>query len=78
MAYAQANLALYLILFYVAYGCDLKLNLCDNDNYNALVSPIMQFMYLSFRIGRLEVEDEICVHRGIVNLALNRVSLSTG
>ena len=78
MACGRANLALYLILFYVAYGCDLKLNSCDNDNYNALVSPIMQFTYLSFRNGRLEVEDQICVHRGIVNLALNRVSLSTG
>ena len=34
MAYARVNLALYLILFYVVYGCDLKLNSCDNDNYN--------------------------------------------
>ena len=78
MACGRANLALYLILFYVAYGCDLKLISCDNDNYNALVSPMMQFTYLSFRNGRLEVEEQICVHRGIVNLALNRVSLSTG
>ena len=72
------KLALHLILFYAAYGCDLKLNSCDNDNYNALVSATMQFTYLGFRNGRLEVEDQICVHRGIVNLALNRVSLSTG